>query len=103
MATLINISGGQSWYHTQASVDFPSVTSKTSDVASVTITGAQVGDIVFVTPTTAATTGLIFEHNPVIVATADTVVLRATNASAGDINQAAQVFNFLVLRPNVAL
>lgn len=101
--TLTNISGGQSWYHTTASVDFASVTSKESGEASITITGALVGDIVFVTPTTAATTGLMFESNPVIVATADTVVLRATNASAGNINPAAQVFHFFVLRPNNAL
>lgn len=101
--TLTNISGGVQMFHAYASVNFDSINAAVSGTKAITVTGVAVGDIVFVTPTTAATTGLVFEANPVIAASADTVTVRATNVTAAPIDEAAQIFHFLVLRPNVPL
>jgi hypothetical protein len=95
---LAEISGGLKAYFALAAVDFGSVLTQVSVTASITITGVLPGDYVLVFPTTALTTGMLVESTPARVTTADTVVVRATNASAGTIDQASQVMTFLVLR-----
>lgn len=95
---LAEISGGLKAFFALAAVDFGSVLTQVSITASITITGLLPGDVVIVWPTTAVTTGLSVEATPARVTTADTVVVRATNASAGTIDQASQVMTFLVLR-----
>lgn len=102
LGVLENKSGGQQVFRGQASVDLPSILTQVSGTVDVTLTGLLPGDLVFVSPSAALTTGLLMD-NPVKVTVADTVTVRATNASAGTINQAAQTMDFEVWRNNVPL
>lgn len=72
--------------------------SGTSGVATVTVAGAAVGDIVLVSNVGGAYTA----GAPVFgdVSAANTVRLTAMNNSAGDVNYASQTFVIIVLRPN---
>lgn len=103
IGVLDNKSGGQQCFRAVAAVDLPSVATLASITVSVTITGLEIGDIVLVVPIAAVTTGLLVETTPALVAAANAVVVRATNASAGTIDQTTQNMTFLVFRNNVPL
>jgi hypothetical protein len=99
---LKNKSGGVQVYQDTAAVDLPSILTQVSGTVDVTLTGVLIGDIVIVTPLSALTTGLEIAR-VYYVTVADTVTVRATNASAGTIDQASQTMLFTVLRLNVPL
>lgn len=75
-----------------ASVDFGSITDGTTGTATITITGAAVGDVVVVNPP-ALTTGLGFAG--AVVTGANTLTVYAVNASAAPIDNAAATFTYL--------
>lgn len=101
VGVLDNKSGGQQVFRATAAVDLPSTLTQVSGTVSVTITGLLPGDIVFVVPNTALTTGSSLDTGCVMVTTADTVVVRFTNSSASTYDPASQVMNFMVFRNNV--
>lgn len=75
-----------------ASVDFTSISAETTGSATITVTGAAVGDVVAVNPP-ALTTGLAFAG--AAVTGANTVTVYAVNATANPIDNAAATFTYL--------
>lgn len=67
----------------------------TEATTTIEIPGAQVGDLVIVTPNTAA---VGFQYSGYVSA-ASVVTLRATNATTGTVDPASIVASVLVLRP----
>lgn len=98
LGTASNQSGGQQVFRCAAAVDLPSMNTVTSGTVSVTVTGAAIGDLVLVFPTTALTTGVSVDGTCALVATADTVIVRATNDTAGTVDPASQIMNFIIFR-----
>lgn len=79
------------------SVDLGNITAGTSADTSVTVTGAATGDtVVMCPPATAMTTGLVVGQ--AWVSAADTVKIRVYNESAGDIDEAAADWTYLIIR-----
>ncbi len=80
------------------SVDLPSLTTllASADI-SLTITGAAVGDSVIMNPLAAGNTaGIIF--GGCRVSAANTVQLRVFNTSSGTIDEAAQLWDYCIIR-----
>lgn len=103
LGVLENKSGGQQVLRAVASVDLPSTLTQVSGTVDVTITGLLPGDLVFVIPITALTTGSSIDTGCVIVTVADTATVRFTNASASTYNPAAQVMQFIIFRNAIPL
>ena len=74
-------------------IDFPSIAAASSSTSSETVTGARAGAAVTVTTDAAPTTGIVFDG---YVSANDTVVVRATNITAGAIDPASATYNIVV-------
>lgn len=101
--TLANTSGGIQTFYTQLAVDFASIAAVTSGTVTAAIVGALPGDVALAWATTAPTSGVVIEAASTIVGTADQVVVRATNSTAGAVDLGSQILRFLILRFNVPL
>lgn len=78
-------------------VDLASLATVTAADASITITGAVVGDIVILNPPTAAmTAGMLVAQAH--VSAADTVKARVYNASGGTVDEASGTWTYLLIR-----
>lgn len=77
------------------SIDPASIASGASAITTASITGIQAGDRVFITPPTALEDGLIFTG---ATAKSGAIDIRIRNISAGAINGAPQVWQYLILR-----
>ena len=85
------------WTHTfvgSVAYDFGAIAAQTEATTTLTITGAAVGDVVIVRPTTAVN-GIITDGT---VTAANTVTIRAVNYSSGSINPASQTYNVIVFQ-----
>jgi hypothetical protein len=81
-------------YYATLTHDFGSINAQVESTQTVTVTGARVGDVVIVRPTTAVN-GIILDGT----VTADNVVtVRAVNYSSGAIDPASQVYRVLVVQ-----
>lgn len=79
-----------------ASLDFANLAADGGqDTLTITVTGAEVGDYVFVTTSAAPATGVLYQA---WVSALNTVSVRATNATNGATNPAAQDFLVLVFK-----
>ncbi len=76
-----------------AVLDFPSIAAQTSQQLTATVPGAAVGDVVDLGLPAAPITGLTFDA---FVSAADTVTVRATNATASAIDPASATYRLLV-------
>ncbi|MEO0557455.1 MAG: hypothetical protein AAF170_04645 [Bacteroidota bacterium] len=91
----LNVGGGTDWrrplpFGANATVDFPSIAAHSDDTSiTVTVSGANVGDSVKVTPLAPLTAGLVVDG---YVSSADTVTLIATNTTAGAIDEPSRGF-----------
>jgi len=85
------------WTHTFFATkthDFGSIATQAEATTTVTVTGAAVGDMVIVRPTTAVN-GIILDGT---VTAANTVTIRAVNYSSGGIDPASQDYHVLVFQ-----
>jgi len=79
-----------------ATIDFASIPANTSaDSTGITVTGAAVGDAVFVGVPSAIEAGLVVTG---YVSAADTVKVRAANVTALAINPASGAFKVVVIK-----
>ena len=79
------------------SVNLPSIADGDVGEATVTITGATVGDTVIMTPPAAGLTAGIAVCEARVSA-ADTVKIRAVNGSGGTVDEAAGTWNYCLIR-----
>jgi hypothetical protein len=77
-----------------ATLDFASIAAAGSEDKTITVTGAAVGDPVALSLPAAIDAGLVFNA---FVSAANTVTVRATNASAGAIDAASASFRVAVI------
>ena len=78
-----------------AVIDFPSLIAGASSGSSVTFTGAVLGDAVFLGLPSNNSTGLVYQA---YVSAADTVIVRATNASTGTVDAPSGTFRIVIIR-----
>lgn len=78
-----------------ATLDFPNITAGNSADLTVTVPGAQVTDDVAVFHTAAPATALAIRA---WVSADDTVTVRATNGTAGAIDQASTIYRLIVFK-----
>lgn len=79
------------------SVDLPSIASAAVGEATLTISGAKVGDKVVMNPVAAGNTaGLV--SGGARVSAANTVKLRVANLSGGVVDEAAQIWDYIIFR-----
>jgi len=79
-----------------ATIDFPSITAaSTSDSTGITVTGAAVGDAVFVGTPATIEAGLVVTG---YVSATNTVKVRAANVTALAINPASGAFKVVVIK-----
>ena len=84
-------------FYGTVSVDPPNMNANTSATFTVTITGVQAGDLVFLTPPSTLEGALIFQGANV---TADnTVTIRMRNVTGADVNGASLDWSYMVIRP----
>lgn len=81
---------------TSPTLTYTSINSNVSQDQTATVSGASLGDIVLVAPTTALVAGLTLTA---FVSAANTVTVRIHNATAGSVTPGALTFNILVLKP----
>lgn len=74
--------------------DFGSINAQTQATQTVTVTGASVGDVVIVRPTTAVN-GIILDGT---VTAANTVTVRAVNYSAAPVDPASQTYLIICIQ-----
>lgn len=74
--------------------DFGSISAQSQATTTTTVTGARVGDVVIVRPTTAVN-GIILDGT---VTADNTVTIRALNYSASPINPDEQTYNVVVVQ-----
>lgn len=79
------------------SVDVPSIGSAAVGEATVTITGAAVGDTVIMNPVAAGNTDGLAYGGARVSAT-NTVKLRVVNLSGGTVDEAAQTWDYMLIR-----
>jgi hypothetical protein len=79
------------------SVDPPLINANTSATFTVTITGVQTGDLVFLTPPSDIEPGLVFQGANVTAA--NTVTIRMRNVTGTAVNGAARTWSYMVIRP----
>lgn len=81
----------------QVTADFPSAAAGfTVTVTGLAFTGAQVGDMVLVSPVVASTAGFAFSG---AVTAANTISVNALNGTAGVVDLASASYNVVLLRP----
>lgn len=83
----------------KATLTIPSVATAASNVITVTVQGAAIGDLVDLLPQF----DLSQLNVNAYVSSANTVSIRSTNISGGTVNLGAQVFYILISRPNPSL
>ena len=81
-------------YYGTLTHDFGSINAQVQATQTATVSGARVGDIVIVRPTTAVN-GIILDGT---VTADDTVTVRAVNYSSGAIDPASQTYVILVIQ-----
>jgi hypothetical protein len=92
--------GAMSWrpvLYGTVSVDPPLINANTSATFTVTITGVQTGDLVFLTPPSDIEPGLVFQGANVTAA--NTVTIRMRNVTGTAVNGAARTWSYMVIRP----
>jgi hypothetical protein len=92
--------GAMSWrpvFYGTVSVDPPNIGGNASNTFTVTITGVQPGDLVFLTPPSDIEGGLVFQGANVTAA--GTVTIRMRNVTGGAINGIARTWSYMVIRP----
>lgn len=80
--------------HASGALNFPSIASQAQADLTLTVTGAAVGDSVALGLPAAPAAGLAFNA---FVSAANTVTVRASNVSAGAVDEASLTFNVIVL------
>ena len=94
---MANQFGGATILWETAAIDFASSLTLTSDEASVTVTGAKLGDLVILGQVTAPASHTMYSAH---VSAVDTVKVRFNNYSGGTVNPDSQVFNVGVVSLN---
>jgi hypothetical protein len=92
--------GAMSWrpvLYGTVSVDPPSINANTSTTFTVTITGVQTGDLVFLTPPSDIEAGLVFQGASVTAA--NTVTIRMRNVTGAAVDGASLQWSYMVIRP----
>jgi hypothetical protein len=92
--------GAMSWrpvLYGTVTVDPPNIGANTSTTFTVTITGVQSGDLVFLTPPSTLEGALIFQGANVTAA--NTVTIRMRNVTTAAVNGAALQWSYMVIRP----
>jgi hypothetical protein len=92
--------GAMSWrpvLYGTVSVDPPNIAANSSGTVTVTITGVQTGDLVFLTPPVGMETQLIFQGAS--VTGANTVTIQIRNVSGAAVDGAARTWSYMVIRP----
>ena len=92
--------GAMSWrpvLYGTVSVDPPSINANTSTTFTVTITGVQTGDLVFLTPPSTLEGELIFQGANVTAA--NTVTIRMRNVTGAAVDGASLEWSYMVIRP----
>ena len=80
----------------RVTADIGSVAANTSEEETVTVTGARIGDFV-VANKTSLEAGIVF--GSCRVTANDTVAIQVINTTASAINEASEIIDFLVIRP----
>jgi hypothetical protein len=80
----------------QVTLDVPEVSANTSEENDLTVKGLKVGDAVTVIPHTFSA-GLAYE--PTVVATDDTLPVRAINSTGSGINPDSGTYTLVIFRP----
>jgi hypothetical protein len=78
-------------------VNPPNIGGSSSTTFTVTITGVQTGDLVFLTPPSTLEGALIFQGADVTAA--NTVTIQMRNVTAGDVDGASLQWSYMVIRP----
>jgi hypothetical protein len=92
--------GAMSWrpvFYGTVTVDPPNINANTSTTFTVTITGVQPGDLVFLTPPSGIREELVFQGAD--VTTPNTVMIRMRNVTGADADGAALQWSYMVIRP----
>jgi len=92
--------GAMSWrpvFYGTVSVDPPNINANTSTTFTVTITGVQSGDLVFLTPPSDIEEELIFQGADVTAA--NTVTIRMRNVTVAAVDGASLEWSYMVIRP----
>jgi hypothetical protein len=92
--------GAMSWrpvFYGTVSVDPPNIDANTSTTFTVTITGVQTGDLVFLTPPSTLEGALIFQGASVTAA--NTVTIRMRNVTGAAVDGASLQWSYMVIRP----
>jgi hypothetical protein len=92
--------GAMSWrpvLYGTVSVDPPNINANTSTTFTVTITGVQTGDLVFLTPPSTLEGALIFQGASVTAA--NTVTIRMRNVTGAAVDGASLQWSYMVIRP----
>jgi hypothetical protein len=95
-----NNTGAMSWrpvFYGTVSVDPPNIDANTSTTFTVTITGVQTGDLVFLTPPSGIEGGLVFQGADVTAA--NTVTIRMRNVTGADVDGDPRTWSYMVIRP----
>lgn len=78
-----------------ATLDFPSIAANAKADLTITVTGAAVGDAVFLGLPAAPAAGLVFNA---FVSAANTVTVRASNTSAAPVDAASATYRAIVFK-----
>ncbi len=92
--------GAMSWrpvFYGTVSVDPPNINANTSTTFTVTITGVQTGDLVFLTPPSGIEGELVFQGANVTAA--NTVTIQMRNVTGAAIDGASRTWSYMVIRP----
>jgi hypothetical protein len=92
--------GAMSWrpvLYGTVSVDPPAIGANTSATFTVTITGVQTGDLVFLTPPSDIEGELVFQGANVTAA--NTVTIRMRNVTGAAVDGIARTWSYMVIRP----
>ena len=97
MASTLSFQGQGTLIKGTISVDLPSILTAAVGEVTLTITGVAVGDNVVMNPVAAGNTaGLVF--GGCRVSAANTVKLRVANLSGGTVDEAAQTWDYCIIR-----
>jgi hypothetical protein len=92
--------GAMSWrpvFYGTVSVNPPNIDANTSETFTVTITGVQTGDLVFLTPPSDIEAGLVFQGAN--VTGANTVTIQMRNVTGSAIDGDPRTWRYMVIRP----
>lgn len=83
------------WLSGSATLDFPSIAASSIETLTITVTGATVGDTVFIGAPSGIETGLIWSA---FVSASDTVTLRLFNTTVGAIDPVSATWKVKVIQ-----